>query len=184
MKATNCDQVDGYLGKWLSEEERIQFEAHLSTCPDCRQWVEEGQRLESLLANAARVSVPPALVDRIEHQLRQARRRRAAAWAGGLAAAAILMCAISALFVVQRVREDRSAQPDAVAQLPQQQESAPDPRPPVQVTFEPSCDVIAVPHKTDNPSVTIIWVFPTVKMDQESTPEPSELFEHLERNGL
>jgi hypothetical protein len=54
----------------------------------------------------------------------------------------------------------------------------------VEVIFEQSSDVIAVPHKTDNPSVTIIWVYPTIKMDQESMPEPSDLFEHPERTGL
>ena len=43
-------------------------------------------------------------------------------------------------------------------------------------------DVIAVPHKTGNPSVTIIWLYPTIKADQESIPETSDEFS--ERNGI
>jgi hypothetical protein len=186
MKASGCYQADGYVGKWLTNEERIEFEMHLGDCPDCRQFVDECQRLESLLAraNAACVPVPPALIGRIEHRIRK-RRRKAAAWAASLAAAGVLICAILAWYVVQRVPNARSVQPPVVAQLPQPAAlmRVRDPRPSVEVTFEPSSDVIAVPHRTDNPSVTIIWVYPTIKMDQGSSPEPSE-FPSLERNGI
>jgi Putative zinc-finger len=186
MRASNCEQIDGYLGKWLAEEELVQFEAHLANCADCRQFVEEQQRLKSLLAraNTECVPVPPALIGRINHRLRQAQRRRAAGWAISLAAAGVLICAFTGWFFVQRMPDDRSVQPPTMAKLPQPPQPARDSRPPVAVTFQPSSDVIAVPHKTDNPSVTIIWVYPTIKVDQESSPEPSDSFESPERNGI
>jgi anti-sigma factor RsiW len=186
MRERDCHQVDGYLGKWLSDDERVQFEAHLPNCLDCRQFVEEAQRLDSLLAraNATCVPVPPALISRIEQRLRQARRRRTAAWATGLAAAAALICALSTWLFIQRVPDVAPAQPLKTARLPELPRPSHEPQPSVEVTFEPSSDVIAVPQKSDNPSVTIIWVYPVIKMDQESSPEPSELFPSPERNGI
>jgi anti-sigma factor RsiW len=186
MKETTCDQMDGYLGKWLSEDERSRFEAHLSNCPECRQFVEEEQRLESLLAqaNTACVPVPPALIGRIDQRLRQARRQRVAAWTTGLAAAGVLICAVGARLLMQRVPQAKLVQPPTVAQLPPPAAPTPAKRRSVEVTFEPSSDVIAVPHKTDDPSVTIIWVYPTIKRDQGSNPEPSDLLQHPERNGI
>ena len=172
MKASNCESIEGYLGKWLSEEESAQFEAHLANCPDCRQFVEGQQRLEGLLtrANSECVSVPPTLIDRIEHRLRQARRLRAAGWAAGLAAAGVLTCAFAARFIFQRLPDAKSVLPPVMAHLSQPPQPTRESRPPVEVTFGPSSDVIAVPHKTDNPAVTIIWVYPTIKMDQEIEP--------------
>jgi hypothetical protein len=186
MRASNCERIDGYLGKWLCEEEVIQFKAHLANCADCRQVVEEQQRLESLLARANTECVPvlPALSDRIEQRLRQARRRRAAGWTTSLAAAGILICAFTAWFFIHRVPDDQSVQPPVMAQLPQPPQPLRESRPQVQVTFEPSSDVIAVPHKTDNPAVTIIWVYPTIKMDRKPSPEPSDLLQKPERNGI
>src|SRR5262245_27396333 len=110
MRASTCDQADGYMGKWLTQEERDQFEAHLAHCADCRQFIEETLRLENLLnrAHAGSLAVPAGLIDRIEHRLRQARRRRARAWAIGLAAAGVLTCAITSWLLFPPVPEARS----------------------------------------------------------------------------
>jgi hypothetical protein len=186
MKAANCEQRDGYLGKWLTGDELVEFEAHLAYCRDCRQIIQEEQRLESLLAraNSALAPVPPALIDRVEHRLRQAGRRSAAAWATGLAAAALLICAVAIWHLPQRVPEDGPVPSPVAAQAPRPAELAHARRPLVEVTFHSPSDVIAVPQKTENPSVTIIWVYPTIKAEQDPSPEPSDLFQPPERNGI
>ncbi|SRR6266849_3423367 len=183
---TICEQIDGYLGKWLTEDERVAFEAHLANCPGCRQFVREQRRLEELLtrANAVLVSVPMRLIDQIDERLWRARRRRVLVWATGLAAASILIYFLTAWFLPQRAFKVEPVQSEIVAAPPQQPEATRDPRSLVEVTFQPPSDVIAVPQKTDNPSVTIIWVYPTIKTSQETIPAPTDLFESPERNGI
>jgi hypothetical protein len=183
---TTCEQRDGFLGKWLTEDERTAFEAHVANCPDCRQFVREQGRLDDLLAraNAALVPVPAPLMDQIDHRLRQVRRRRVAAWVSGLAAAALLVCAVGAWLLPQREKEDEPVRhPLAVLPAPPR-EATRDPRSLVEVTFQPPSDVIAIPQKTDNPLVTIIWVYPTIKTVQEASPAPTESFQPQERNGI
>src|SRR5207253_9747761 len=98
MKATTCEQRDGYLGRWLTADERVEFEAHLANCSSCRQFIQEHQRLDGLLAqtNSALVPIPAGLSRQIEQRLLQARRRKTATWATGLAAAGILIAVVAA----------------------------------------------------------------------------------------
>jgi ferric-dicitrate binding protein FerR (iron transport regulator) len=183
---TTCEHRDGSLGKWLTEEERLAFEAHLANCPDCRQFLQEQRRLDELLsgANAARVPVPARLIDQIEERLRRARRRRVAAWAAGLAAASISVCFLAAWLLSPPAPEVEPVQSPVVMLPHQQTQMTLDPRSLVEVKFQPSSDVIAVPQKTGNPSVTIIWVYPTIKTVHESTSVPTDSFQPFERNGI
>ena len=185
MKGTICEQMDGYLGKWLTEDQRAEFEAHLATCLDCRRAVQEQQQLEHLLTRAAAVSmaVPADLSERIERRLRQVQRRRSLAWATGLAAAGVLVCALAAWLLTQRTPIEKATPPPMAAVQPRPSESKPDPRSLVHVTFQPPSDVIAVPQKTDNPSVTIIWVYPTIKAAKEPTSAPDGILQPTERTG-
>jgi hypothetical protein len=182
IQSTSCDQRDGYVGKWLTEDERIAFESHVVNCPDCRQFIREQGRLHELLvrSDASLVSVPSGLIDQIEGRLRRARRRRAAAWATGLAAAGFLVCFLGTWLFPDRAPKEASA----VALPPPQPEPALDPRSLVEVTFPPSSDVIGVPQRTENSSVTIIWVYPTIKVAQDPTPAPDESFQPPERKGI
>jgi len=108
-----CDHLDDYLGGWLKEADREEFEAHLPACEKCRAEIERQRRVDSLLAQArARLEPLPApLAERIH------RRWAAARWpsrlvkaAAGLAAAAALALAVW-LWVEQPVR--RSGEPIA-----------------------------------------------------------------------
>jgi hypothetical protein len=185
MKGTSCEQIDGYLGKWLTEDQRSEFAAHLATCQDCRRAVQEQQQLECLLARAtaAFVPVPAGLSERIEHRLSHAHHRRSVAWATGFAAAAVLICTLAAWFVTQRAPVVRRARSPMAEVQPPPSEAKPDPRSLVHVTFQPPSDVIAVPQKTDNPSVTIIWVYPTLKPAQEPPPARFDGSQPQERTG-
>src|SRR5205823_5395889 len=106
-------------GKWLTVEERGAFETHLLHCPDCRQFVQEQQRLDRLLmrAHAVLLPVPAGLVEQMDHRLGQARRRRRAAWAMGLAAAMVLIGSLTVWFLGQRMPEERHQHP-VMAELP------------------------------------------------------------------
>lgn len=186
MKPIGCEHRETYLGKGLTEDERVEFEMHCTRCPECRQVVQDERRLDELLtrANTALVLVPAGLIDQIDGQLGRAHRRRVAGWATGLIAAGVLVCVLANRFALQRPAVDEFERHPVAAVSPPPPEQTLDPRPLVQVTFQPSADVIAVPRKTDSPSVTIIWVYPTIKTTQESPPAPSELFQPQERNGI
>jgi hypothetical protein len=179
MKVTACRNRDGYLGRWLAADEQAEFKAHLATCADCRRFIQEQQRLDRLLAraNTALLPVPAGLIDQLEHRLRLARRRRFVTWAAEFAAAGLLICALWGWLLPHRVSEEEPLQPPVVVR-PARRQSEPtrDPRSLVRVTFQAPSDVIAVPHETDNPSVTIIWVYPTIKTAQEPAPAAADSF--------
>lgn len=50
-----CDQLIDYFNQHLTEDERIQFEAHLATCQTCQ---EELEQLEALVGGVAFLSEP------------------------------------------------------------------------------------------------------------------------------
>jgi hypothetical protein len=171
---TPCEHCDGYLGKWLSDGERIAFEAHLNTCPACRRSIAEQRRLDALLARAtaAAVAVPAGLLDQIDRRLRRARQRRVAAWAAGLAAAAIGIVIVSTQLLPQHAPDMERAPSSSIARP----EPVPAPHALVTVTVPPPSDVIAVPQKSENPSVTIIWLYPTLKTAKETGPAAADSF--------
>jgi hypothetical protein len=185
-KATSCENRDGYLGRWLTGEEQAEFEAHLTDCPECRHFIHENERLERLLAraNAALLPVPADLPERIDRRIHQTRQRRVFAWTTGFAAAGILICAIGAWLHLPRGPGNETSPSPVLTKRPPPSEPRPDPRSLVEVTVEHPSDVIAVPQKTDNPSVTIIWLYPTIQAAQEPTSAPAGLFQPSERNGI
>ncbi len=91
-----CDKLDDYLGGWLEEQTRTEFEAHLERCGDCRMEAARQQRLDAWLARTddSLESVPPHLVHHIERRLAVARWRSRAVWAAGLAAAAVVLLGV------------------------------------------------------------------------------------------
>jgi hypothetical protein len=186
MKRTTCRQRLAYLEQWLAADEQAEFRAHLAACPDCRRFIQEQQRLDGLLAraNTALVFVPAGLLNQIDHRLRQVRRRRVRTWAIGFAAAGLLLGALWGRFLPERVSEEQPVL-SPVATIPRRQsEPTRDPRSLVKVTFQPPSDVIALPLKTDNPSLTIIWVYPTIKLATETAPAAANSFSLPERNGI
>src|SRR5262245_24432426 len=130
MRESICNRIDGYLGRWLSESERAEFETHLVTCARCRHVVREQEHIDRLLTAAA-APVPPLLIDRTARRLQRARQRRLIAWSAGLAAAALLVYLLADRFLPRPV-DDRA--PPVVEIDPPGPPSAP-PSPIVQVTF-------------------------------------------------
>lgn len=184
--AAICDYRNGYLGRWLTVGERTEFEAHLAHCLSCRQIVQAEAKLDDLLARANTVlrPVPTSLVHRVEQRLRRARRRRISLWAASLAIAGLLFCVLAAWFLIPRAADNGPRPSPDLTKRARPCEPPRDPRALVQVKLENPSDVIPVPQKTDNPSVTIIWLYPTIKAAREPRSAPPEFFLPPERNGI
>jgi hypothetical protein len=169
-----CKQLEGYLDGSLDPELKPVFEAHLETCPACRAEVEADRRLDRLLAKAAAAleSAPPQLLGRIEgHLAAGAARRRAWRRAGALAAAALLLAASAGLAL--RLLSPRS--PGEPLLLSERDELPPElpaaaeyaAPPPARVEFDPASPLIAVPVRTGNRNLSIVFVYPQVPADPE-----------------
>lgn len=113
-----------YAADALPEPERLAFERHLATCPDCEQEVRELQATTAQLGMAVAEPVPDRVWQQISERIDRTRqlpplpaddvsRRRLRRWSGRLlaVAAAVLLVAVVALGKVTvdlRERVDRS----------------------------------------------------------------------------
>jgi hypothetical protein len=172
MNACPCDDLDGYLAGWLSEDERARFEAHLSGCPECGLGLQQQRRVDRLLARASAEPIPPGLVDRIDGRIRSWRRRRLRQSVLGLSTAAAALLAIG-LWLAQP-EQSVPPRPAAIAEKPAEPEpgpqqtnppapSASDPEPPSRVSLANASDGIVVPVTTSHPNVSMVWIYPTVR---------------------
>jgi anti-sigma factor RsiW len=155
MTSAMCDLIDGFLGKWLSGPERAAFERHLTECAHCQRELQAQACIDRLLSSHVMI-VSPSLVDRVERRIQRSRRRRFVTVAGGLLAASVLMGILISQRWMSRPPVDTA--PHAAAEPPASEVAQA-----IHVTFARNADVIAVPKKTDNPNVTIIWLYPTVE---------------------
>ncbi len=171
MNPSPCDPLDNYLDRALPDEAHAAFADHARQCPTCRQAVEDQGRVDDLLRRAvAREPVPEGLTPRIARRLREAERGRRLRRAAGLAAA--LLAGLGLWGLGRQPPPETPRPPEQAETAP----PAPDPRSLVDVTFESSPSVIALPLRTDSPNVTVIWIYPTADVD---APDPTL----VERNG-
>jgi hypothetical protein len=100
----------------LSPNERLEFERHLTQCPDCRRAVRELAGMPGLLsrvdpevltATPVEDPLPATVLPRLAHAARRARRRRLLAVAGAAAAAS----AVAASLVVSQLDLSELATP-------------------------------------------------------------------------
>ena len=172
MTVPLCELLDGFLGNGLTEPERLAFHAHLAVCPGCRQLVREQQQVNCWLKEAVslRTPTPPALIGRIEQQVRRAeRRRRIQRLAGGIAA--VFLAGSFAAWWQWRPRSHDDATRAGITEAPVPNPSnSASPHCSVHVTFSHPNEIVAVPRKTDNPGVTIIWLYPAVQSLPDSAP--------------
>src|SRR5438093_11696445 len=90
------EQLAAYVDGTLSDQERVEVDAHLASCQTCRDEVELAGRARSVLASLPALEVPPDSVRPGITRLRPAsgERFRRTGWVAGLAAAA----AVAAIF--------------------------------------------------------------------------------------
>jgi anti-sigma factor RsiW len=178
-----CDRLDEYLCGWLSPEEAARFEAHLAACPACQEESASQQQIDRLLAEAAAWAepVPASLMLRIKRRVLAVRRRRLVAWACAVAAAVAVVLTFG-LWATQRSisgRSDRSPVAEspiisADSPAPAIASGALEPQTPasVRVALADPSSAILVPVESRSPNVTVVWVYPTVRVNQEDDRHP------------
>jgi hypothetical protein len=172
MNPSPCELLDGFVGQWLTEREQSAFLTHLSACLVCRQQLGEQERLNDWLleAIAQAAPTPAGLLPKVERRLELAWRRRRAIWSAGGIAAALLIGGLSLWWLHPPTPDGGTRQTPVVeATTAALAEQSPPRR--VRVTIASPSEVIAVPRKTDNPRVTIIWLYPAVQtLPREPAP--------------
>lgn len=168
MRPRICDRLLGYLDDALPAAKRRQFVDHLEHCFTCRQALEEHRLVEQLLVRAADETVPEDLLARIERQILGARRKRLPRRMIAVAAAVLVIG--TATWVAQRpalrdVRVERPVVANATRGPAQEPPSA------AVVDLRGPPDAVAVPVKSHDPKVTIVWIFssPNSVADNSST---------------
>jgi len=173
MHTPLCAQLDDYLGDWLPQSERSEFEAHLTACQQCRRAVGLQRRMDRLLARGVEQGerVPPALITAVETRIHLWRRRRARQLAWGASAVVALALLVGVWSAVQRPeplvadhREpvtvpEHEGPPALLASQPDQA---------AHVTLADRSAGILVPVHTDDPNVSIVWVYPTKTAGENS----------------
>lgn len=152
-----CEQREDYLNHDLSEKEEIRFLSHLKTCENCRQFVEEQQTIEGLLVEAVQSeSVSESLMTKVDQAII---RRRVMKWSASIAA--LLLLAVGTWWLMREGKQTpRVTQPEP--SMPTPEIKVVQEPPSVEVVANTNRDVIVVPIETDDPNITMIWVYPTV----------------------
>jgi anti-sigma factor RsiW len=164
MNKPDCELLDAYLLGWLSAEEAAAFESHLASCAECARQKSLQARIDEAAEKARNQpeAVPPLLVARTHRRVRAARTWRLVRIACGLAAAALL--------VVLPGRSWFAGLGGTGVSPVAQSSTGKMPVPPVAAAIEPPrvrlvdpSSAILVPMPSENPDVTIVWVYPTWK---------------------
>ncbi|MDZ4783564.1 MAG: zf-HC2 domain-containing protein [Planctomycetia bacterium] len=164
MSTEHCTRLDDYLNGDLREAERSAFETHLGACEVCRRAVAVDRHWEGLLA-AAKPIAPATLTEPIAIVAQRERLRRRTilrGWAVIGIAAGLLVMAFN--FFDQKaalvVQPDVEVAPVRVAAVP-----AP---PEVRIEFAAESRVIAMPLKSKNPQVSIVWLYPELRVADQA----------------
>jgi predicted anti-sigma-YlaC factor YlaD len=96
------EQLSGYVDGTLETDERAEVDAHLATCPTCREEIELSTRAVTMLRELPEVPVPfgttrPVMAEAGKERTSRGRRSwgRGNQWAAGLAAAAVLVAVVA-----------------------------------------------------------------------------------------
>jgi anti-sigma factor RsiW len=183
MTDPQCQRLDEYLCGWLSTDEAADFEAHLAGCPACQEESAVQRRIDRLLAERAAQAetVPAVLASRVERGIRAARRRRLFGWADALTAAAAVVLAVGlwgAPVLFSTRGNDRP-----IVENPTVPVRATEPLTPpafagtqpvvARVTLLDSSSAILVPVESHSPNVTVVCVYPTLKVARDAEKRPS-----------
>jgi hypothetical protein len=109
--SVSCESAAAYVLGALPASERVEFEAHLADCADCRQTVAGLAGIPGLLSRvspddlADPVPVPDTLVPRLLRAVRRSALRRRVV-VGTLSAAAVLVAIVGTALVVNRASDD------------------------------------------------------------------------------
>jgi anti-sigma factor RsiW len=165
-ESLQCDLLDEYLGSELSGDRRVRFESHLESCPSCRDAVDEWQALCRKLETATRQLETPSrdLCQRIELEVTGDRPpvAREAQWesVAGLLAASLVAAFLFVFMLRPAPRHEEIASTPAAPRRDKLALSRP------KVEF--SEDVIGVPVDIGDPNVTVVWLYPTAPVRNQT----------------
>ncbi len=168
MNCAECEHLDAYVAGWASDDRTAAFEAHLNDCAACREEIHGQRRIDRLLREGTRrlEPIPASLVDRIEGRIGVMRCRRAVRAACGTACAVALLLGVGLWLTTQADLPSGTPSEVAVENRPSpvggDERPAVEVEPLVEIVVVESSTAIVVPLKTDNPNVSIVWVYPTL----------------------
>jgi anti-sigma factor RsiW len=185
MSVPECDRLDEYLLGGLSGGEAAGFEAHLAGCPACREELRQQQRIDRLLwqETGQLEPVPSSLIDRIDQQWRRSQCRRVARWACGLSAAGLAASVVAVWLVMgtlgagnqrQTIVQEHPQPTGDAGQVPPAGPESPRAVSVARVTLDDPSGAILVPLESGKPNISIVWVYPTVKVVQAPMMPGSE----------
>lgn len=178
MSDSLCDQLEDFVGDRLSARAQAQFQLHLAACTDCRQVIRDHERLDRLLASATSElgPVPTGLIANIEQQLRGQSPRQMSRRIGAFAAAATVLVACGIWYAAGgrarphaeasrnlEIQSNSGAAPSALNDSIRRIDPTPVRRSAaVRISFDRGSDAIVVPVESQDPNVSIFWLYPTV----------------------
>ena len=169
MNASPCQHLDDYILGELDDASCRRFESHLSRCSTCRAAIDLQQTIDAALVKCnLQVEVPSSLVDTTERHVRRSTQRQII----GVASVAALLVMTCVIAVGSRmVRPNGSSRvAHQTGPIIQTNTDAVQPKRTVseveryvEVSFPANQDIIAAEFETDDPTVTIVMVYPTIR---------------------
>ena len=164
----DCHQLDAYLAGDLPASDAASFEAHLDTCYDCREAVDQQRWINSLLQSPTRIELectPPALLETICSSVAQ-RERPKLRVIYSLAAAAAVLVGIGWFALREHKAPLDEATNPTIAAAPEIPAANAAPSAKQQATFVASADSIVVPVESSSSDVTIVQVYSTTEAER------------------
>ena len=169
MNESPCQYLDDYILDELDDATCRRFESHLSQCSTCRVAIDLQQTIDAALVRCnLQIELPPSLVDTTERHVRRSTRRQMI----GVASVAALFVMTCVIAVGSRMVWPDGSSPvtHQTGPMGQTKTAAVEPKRRVfeeerlvEVSFPANQDIIAAEFETDDPTVTVVMVYPTIR---------------------
>jgi anti-sigma factor RsiW len=160
-----CHQLDVYLAGELAANAAAPFEAHCTSCGECRAAIDEQRWIDGLLRSTVRVELEcasPKLAKTIAATLDKS-SQRAGMFTVGFAAAAVLLVAVGWAALTSRERRELTEQHVVPSTNILNVESPAVVVAPPRATVDGGPDMLVVPIESPYPDVTIVRMYPIYK---------------------
>jgi len=187
----DCEHLDAFLVGDLPPAAQSRFEAHLATCAECREAVEEQRWIDGLLQSDAAAMLEPAPASlTTQRDLTTRRRQRITRYVASLVAVAVALPI--AAFSWQLLAPTQEHAAPSNNQLIAPDDPSPSATLPVlanapintnRARFTNRSDTIALSIESDDDNVSIVQLVPTTQTDRRIRSELILQALELESNG-
>lgn len=185
-----CEHLDAFLLSDLPPAAVVRFEAHLATCADCHEAVEEQRWIDGLLQSDATATLEPAPPSLTTLPTLNTRRRQVTRYVGPLitVAAALLIAVFGWQLIGSRENETMSPKGGNLAKNAASRPSAVpvlagEPGDTNRARFVNRSDTIALSIESDDDNVSIVQLVPTTQTDRRIRNEFILRALELDSNG-